>query len=1672
MRSATRLSICCTFFVVLASTMGFAQGAKVTTENRELRDNERDNPAERARWFMRGRTFNGKPAPELLHRAYQQKLNNRALNASKESAVRTNTTTTVSGANSATTSAAQPVLSFTPTVGGASWVPLGPAPSGTASVGDVKQDYGPAIGRATVVVIDQTDANGNTVYLGGASGGLWKSINAADPTVQNCNLVSISQAPYCGTKVTWTPLIDQQATLTVGAMAIRPGNNQWLLVGTGEANNSSDSYYGLGFLLSKDGGATWSSNSTAKDAAGTGTIDLHGLGTSKIAFSTDNPSLVVASMAAASGGIAVGAEFGGGNARGIYFSTDAGQNWQRATVHDAGGVTPDAGSSNTVLYNPFTHSFFADVRWHGLYTSTDGQNWTRLPNTVGTLNLDSNCPATVATNNTCPLYRSVLTMVPNRAGPNNKGEMYLFVVDANDTDQGIYQSMDGGQSWTTFDISGLTNCGDSLAGSCGTVQGTYNLTLAAVPNGTTATDVYAGAVNQFRCNWNPVSNPTCSSSGFANLTHTYGDCGGLTYGAFAHVHPDQHGIDFSTANPQLMYFANDGGVYRTLNGFDTTRQTCNSVSQPWIQYDNLSGTMGSMIQFVWFTQHPTDPAVAFGGTQDNGTMARNSGSPSTTYGTSWQSINNGDGGFTDMNPTNTNEWFVSNPKVDISECVNSGGITCTADTFTQIIQSSTLGGDKSTFYTPYMLDPQAANHMLVGTCRLWRVERPASNTGPWSSATPLTYNLDSFSVAGTSACADSAANKLSAIAAGGPCKGVCNSGTNGTGNGSQVIYVGTEAGKLFVTTNADGGPSTWFDRSAGLNNTTGCGGSGCTVSGIAIDARDPSGQTAYATVMGFKTGHVFKTTNAGSTWTNLDGNAGGSGLPDNPADAVAIDPNVANLIYVATDVGVFKSLGDQNWQEVGPTTGAGSLPNVAATAVKVFGSGASTKLRVSTYGRGLWEIPIPNVPGFQLVVNPGSLTASLNQTATFTGSITPYNNFNSQVNVSCVASGTAQQVPQTCMVSPSTLASGSFTVTVSNPTAGDFTFNIVAVGQDLAATTNQTTVTFHAALTQRYSLSQPANASAPAGSVAATSLNLTADSSYSGTVTMACGGLPAGASCSFSPATVLSPGQTINVAVSIATGIAAVGSYPITITASSADALTQTANLTLNITVPPDFTLGTIAAQTVHAGDPAQATFTVGGNSTFNSSLTFACTGVPVAAGPCSFSPATVLLGANQNTTVTLDLPTTATTPQGTYTVIVTATPASGTAHSQAFTLTVGSVTTSWNLTSTPINPAIVKAGQQTIANITVNSPGTFAGTVNLSCAFDSTAGAVGTSRCTLNPSSVTLTAQSSQSASVTVDTTGAPATNPRVIVTAADAANTSRSVGFTYAVTDFTVAATTPAAFTVGNTATETVTLSGQNNYQGTVGVQCSATGLTCTLNASTVQLTSAAPTATLTATLSGPAATDANSGGAIPVTITAADTGFAALTHPVTSTATLQNYKIAASPTAAVVTAGQSATIALNTTVLGGYAGRINFDANTICSGLPSLTTCAIDNNTFVNGAGTVTLTIKTTASTTSALRPPVRPGAPLFAFWTMTPGAFGVVLLAGAGRKRKMWLLLGLALALVITMSACGGGGGGSTTPPPPTVKPGTPAGTYTVTLTGASTSGTATLTRSTTINLTVQ
>lgn len=1286
-----------------------AQSAKQNVTETPTFGSGADHTKEHNQWFYRGRIVRGQPSAELRRRAYQAKLKLRTQHAA---------TLAAASANSQTGTSLLPAT--LPGSSSGSWIPLGPVPLASDASGNGTQNYGYVAGRATAIAIDPADATGNTVYIGGAQSGIWKSSNGATVTANN---------------VTWTAVADDQATLSIGAIAIQPGNGNpatsLILAATGEANNSSDSYFGLGILRSADAGNSWSLVGTANGGA----LSLSGLGGTQMAFSSVNT--VVAAMATSSEGVVDGA-VATSTIPGLYTSLDAGQSWTYNALTDAGTAT-DAMSATSVAYNAAAGEFFAAIRYHGFYSSPDGVTWSRLAaQPGGTVLSASACPPlSTANSQACPIYRGEITEVPGR------NEMYAWYIylsaNGSAVDGGIWQSLNGGTSWTAISDTGIADCGD--VEGCGVEQGAYNLELLAVPNCPSGeltcsgnpTDLYAGAINLYKCSLSTSESPSCSA-GFLNLTHAYG-CDPIA--APSHVHPDQHALAYmippsgSNSGNALMYFANDGGIYRALDAYTgLITGACSGTNA----FDDLNQNLGSMTQFVGFSQHPTDQNTMLGGAQGNG-------SPATSQATtnlSWGNVLGGDGGYNAIDPTAVLNWYATNPDIPpggLGVQLCTSGVNCTNSGFSFVVTSDTVGGDDGAFYFPYILDP-STSAMLVGTCRVWRGPR----TG--GAFTVLSPNFDTL---GSGTCSGSEVNQVRALAAG----GISDS------QGASVIYATTSGlgpldgplstppgGHVWVTTDATAGPSAFVD-------VTGNGPEGninpnqFPISGVALDSSDSTGSTAYVTVMGFTggTGHVWKTTNAGTTWTDFTAN-----LPDSPANAVVVYPPMSQ-VYVATDVGVFSSsTSTASWTELGPDPSSdqfGYLPNVAVTGLGVFASGGAQLLRASTYGRGIWQYDLVITPDFELAISNSPQTVFAGQSATFNGTASGVNGYASSVILSCIAGATAP--PSTCTPSPSALIPANqtpFVITAGGAT-GDYSFNVQAVGSDASQITHTVPVTLHL-VGFGLTTPSPSSVSVNAGNISpAVSFQITAAGSFDQTVTVSCTTGVVGATCNLTPASTVNPTSSapVDMTASVTVPVGATtGSYPVTIQASTdAAPSTLSTSFTLNVTSNPDFLLSESSPfPEVNAGSSGvNGSISIAALDGFSGTVTLACP-TTYGAGSCSISPSSV---NSFPATSTLTINGTGFTA-GNYSLTITGSSGS-IVHTLSVPFSVGdfSISGTQNVSGTP--------GAQVTENLKLASLFGYADKVNVTC----DASALPAAQCVLTPSNpISVGSGGSASLNVTIN--------------------------------------------------------------------------------------------------------------------------------------------------------------------------------------------------------------------------------------------------------------------------------------------------------------------------------
>jgi hypothetical protein len=165
---------------------------------------------------------------------------------------------------------------------------------------------------------------------------------------------------------------------------------------------------------------------------------------------------------------------------------------------------------------------------------------------------------------------------------------------------------------------------------------------------------------------------------------------------------------------------------------------------------------------------------------------------------------------------------------------------------------------------------------------------------------------------------------------------------------------------------------------------------------------------------------------------------------------------------------------------------------------------------------------------------------------------------------------------------------------------------------------------------------------------------------------------------------------------------------------------------------------------------------------------------------------------------------------------------------------------------------------------------------------------------------------------------------------------------------------------------------------------------------------------------------------------------------------------------PTSITVTAGQTAQYSLQALPAPGFAGTITV----ACSGAPTAAACQLSSTTLQASSGSpVNFTASVTTTARSASAPPATPFSPpasrnpmpllfLFLLAILCGLLFRFARRAGATR-RLTWeraVSISILLTTMIVAAGCGGGGSSTNGPPPPIV--GTPAGTYTITVTGAS------------------
>jgi photosystem II stability/assembly factor-like uncharacterized protein len=414
----------------------------------------------------------------------------------------------------------------------AAWTSIGPSPLANTTPADPNFNVS---GRITGVAAHPTDAN--TIWISTAGGGVWKTTNGG---------------------ANWTPLTDNQVTLSMGGIAVSRTNPMLVLAGTGEANNSADSNCGRGILRSTDGGTSWTLITGPANV-----FNNNRMACSKITFDPANANIAYAAMS----NFGTNGVFAGG-ITGVYKSTDAGVTW--ANVSAANGKEANLPWSDVAVDPNTTANVYGAVGW--LFGTANNGGY-KSPDSGGTFNLLNAANAPVGAS------FGRISLAISKA---SNGNVFYIAAEDNTSSGAITRFARSDNGGTSFSLLSPPN----YVGSAGW----YNQVLIVDP--TSSAIVYAagqaGAGSILRstnsgANWTGIG-----SGGAPNFTSP---------------HPDHHAADF---DPNGKYLdGNDGGIYRLDD----------PVTPSW---SDLNGNL-STIQFMGIGLHPTNPNIAIAGSQDNGT---------------------------------------------------------------------------------------------------------------------------------------------------------------------------------------------------------------------------------------------------------------------------------------------------------------------------------------------------------------------------------------------------------------------------------------------------------------------------------------------------------------------------------------------------------------------------------------------------------------------------------------------------------------------------------------------------------------------------------------------------------------------------------------------------------------------------------------------------------------------------------------------------------------------------------------------------------------------------------------------------------------------------------------------------------------------------------------------
>ena len=483
--------------------------------------------------------------------------------------------------------------------------------------------------------------------------------------------------------------------------------------------------------------------------------------------------------------------------------------------------------------------------------------------------------------------------------PQTSGRVFV-TIDAAGMNTGIWRSADGGSTWTQL-TSGLPPSHSMRRISLAIAPSNPDVMYAQIAT------VHGAALGVFRSanggdTWTSIGGSHFKDERQMNYNNTISVdpadadvvlCGGVD------IHLTKDGgaswkrvTDWAAKRNEDTNYAHadqHGLVYATSDLVYAVNDGGLDVSPDGgATWQNRSAGLATNMFYDWCSA-ATDADMHGGGMQDNGTWLTIDGQPDSYFETT-----GGDGGFCAIDPNDARHFFTSSQFMRINRFRRSDGWT---------VDMGPLEKGPRPWMAFIAIDPDRPKRLFVGSTRIWR------STNDGASWVIVSGALDGSFVT---------------------CIEISRANTD-------RIYAGTENGGIF---RSDDGGATWSGNIASSVLP------GRTVTRLRTPAQDAD--VVYATVANFGNSHLFRSTDGGDNWTDVDG----GWLPDVPHHGIVIPSASAELIYICNDAGVFRSV-DAAWSWTNLTSG---LPTTMVVDLVLHE--ASDTLYAATYGRSAWKLDL------------------------------------------------------------------------------------------------------------------------------------------------------------------------------------------------------------------------------------------------------------------------------------------------------------------------------------------------------------------------------------------------------------------------------------------------------------------------------------------------------------------------------------------------------------------------------------------------------------------------------------------------------------------------------------------------------------------------------------------